>query len=108
MAIDSNMVRVSIGTTLIKGDDDLWAKLTDDGYQFAYNFGWISLGKGAWIVVFRRTGHTRVTIIKKPQVAYSQYISCCTQLSLAYLTQVFRRCQSRISNFSDLPSRCTN
>src|SRR5438105_1002242 len=55
MTIDSNMVRVSIGTTLIKGNDDLGTKLADNSYQFAHNFGWISLDKGAWIVVFGRT-----------------------------------------------------
>jgi hypothetical protein len=68
MAVDGDVIGMTIATGFIEGDDDLGTKFANDGYQFANYIGGPGLSKGTWVLILGRTGHTRITISEKPEV----------------------------------------
>src|SRR5205823_494528 len=107
MTIDGDMIRMPVAASFIEGYHHLWAKLANDRDELPHYLGSAGLCKCAWILVLRRTSHTRIAVVQKPQIVHAQHLSRCPHFTRAYLAQIFRRCQCRIGNLANLTSRGT-
>src|SRR5450432_1780488 len=104
--VHCDMIGMTIAARFIKGDHDLWAKLANDGNHLPNYISRASIHQSLWIVVRWRSSHTRVTIIKKPEMGHRQNIERRPQLILSYLPQILLSCQYWIRNLTHLASCC--
>src|SRR5579875_3586967 len=108
VAIDSDMIGMTIAAGFVERDHDLRAKFADNCHQLAYDLRRAGLNKGACILIFGRTFHAGIAVAQEPELTDVQRLSRRAHLLLAHLTQRLRRCQRGIGNLADLASCCIN